>query len=285
MSRASRESQGGEEGRELVNILDEIVRRTRADVRDRCVRAPLAELRARCRDAAPARNLGRALRRPPGEGSRRTADVRVIAEAKKASPSRGLLRPDFDAAALARAYAAGGATAISVLTDFPFFQGSLADLAAVRLAVDLPILRKDFHVDPYQVWEARAAGADAVLLIVAALGRAQLGDFLGLSRDVGLSALVEVHTAEEMDVALASGADMVGVNNRDLRSFTVALETTLDLLPGMPAETVVVSESGISDAAEVARLAAAGVDAILVGEGLLRHRDVGRALQRLLGAA
>jgi indole-3-glycerol phosphate synthase len=268
-----------------MNILDHILRRTEVDVRERRARVPLAELRARCRDAAPARHLRRALRRPPGERGRRAGAIRVIAEAKKASPSRGLIRPDFDPVALARAYAAGGATAISVLTDAPFFQGSLADLIAVRRAVDLPLLRKDFHVDPYQVWEARAAGADAVLLIVAALSPAQLRDLLGLSRDLGLSVLVEVHTREELDRALASGADIVGVNNRDLRTFTVALDTTLGLLPSMPAETVVVSESGFAEAADVASVAAAGVDAILVGEGLLRHRDVGGALRRLLGAA
>ena len=268
-----------------MSILDDIVRRTRADVGDRRAAVPLSELRTRCRDLSPTRNLLRCLRRPSGTHSRRAGAVRVIAEAKKASPSRGLIRPDFDPAALARAYAAGGATAVSVLTDAPFFQGSLADLVAVRGAVDLPVLRKDFHIDPYQVWEARAAGADAVLLIVATLPASQLGDLLGLSRELGLSALTEVHTPEELDRALASGADLVGVNNRDLRSFTVSLETTFDLLRSVPADTVVVSESGIAETADVTRLDAAGVDGILVGEGLLRHADVGQALQRLLGAA
>lgn len=267
-----------------MSILDEILHRTETDVRDRRTRVPLSELRARCRDAPPARDLRQALQRPRGAGSRRAGTIRVIAEAKKASPSRGLIRPEFDPAALARAYAANGASAVSVLTDAPFFQGSLADLAAVRRAVDLPVLRKDFHIDPYQVWEARAAGADAVLLIVGALPGPRLADLAGLCRDVGVSPLAEVHTREELHGALTSGADVIGINNRDLKSFTVSLETTFDLLPLVPAEAVVVSESGVADAGDVARLAAAGVDGILVGEGLLRHADVGQALRRLLGA-
>ncbi|MEI8188852.1 MAG: indole-3-glycerol phosphate synthase TrpC, partial [candidate division NC10 bacterium] len=175
-----------------------------------------------------------------------------------------------------------GAAAISVLTDAPFFQGSLAHLAAVRQAVEAPLLRKDFHLDPYQLWEAREAGADAVLLIAAALGPSQIRDLVALSREIGLAALVEVHTRPELDTALACGADLVGVNNRNLQTFEVALETTFALLPVVPDGTVLVSESGIGAPEEVARLAAAGADAILVGEGLLRHADVGAALRRLL---
>jgi len=268
-----------------MSILEEILRRTGADLRDRRAALPLSELRARCRDAPPAQDFRRCLQRPPGNGSRRAGTIRVIAEAKKASPSRGVIRPEFDPAGLARAYAEAGATAVSVLTETPFFQGSLADLVAVRRAVNLPLLRKDFHIDPYQVWEARAAGADAVLLIVGALPGSQLEDLVGLSRDVGVSALAEVHTRDELQRALASGADVVGINNRDLRSFTVSLEVTFALLPLVPADVVVVSESGIAEVADVVRLAAAGVDGILVGEGLLRHADVGQALRRLLGAA
>jgi indole-3-glycerol phosphate synthase len=178
-----------------------------------------------------------------------------------------------------------GAAAVSVLTDAPFFQGSLAHLEAVREAVDLPLLRKDFHLEPYQLWEARGAGADAALLIAAALSLSELQDLLGLSREIGLTALVEVHTHQELDAALACGAKLVGINNRDLRTFEVALSTTFDLLPLVPNEVVLVSESGIRESTEVMRLAAAGVDAILVGEGLLRHADVGGALRRLLGVA
>jgi indole-3-glycerol phosphate synthase len=211
--------------------------------------------------------------------------VRVVAEVKKASPSRGVIRADFVPADLARAYVLAGAQAISVLTDEPFFQGRLADLDAARGAVDLPILRKDFHVDPYQLWEARAAGADAVLLIVATLSPPELTDLLGLSRELGLAALVEVHTRQELETALESGANLVGVNNRDLKSFEVSLETTFGLLPYVPSPVVLLSESGISRPEEVSRLAAAGVDGILVGEGLLRHADAGGALRRLLGAA
>jgi indole-3-glycerol phosphate synthase len=267
-----------------MSILDEIVKRTQADVRDRQVRIPLAELRSRCRDASPTRDVVGRLRRPAGAGTRRDGAVRVIAEIKQASPSRGVIRADFDPVALARSYAAGGADAVSVLTDAPFFHGSLTHLNAVRRAVDLPLLRKDFHLDPYQVWEARAAGADAVLLIVAALSPTALQDLLGLARDLGLAALVEVHSGIELEVALACGAQLIGINNRDLRSFAVSLETTFGLLRFVPAGTIVVSESGIAKPEQVTRLAAAGVDAILVGEGLLRHADVDLALKRLIGA-
>ncbi len=268
-----------------MTILDEILRRTREDVRDRRAQAPLAELQARCRDGAAPRGFLRALMREPGESGRRQGAIRVVAEIKKASPSRGLIRPDFDPVAVAKTYAAMGANAVSVLTDSPFFQGSLAHLVAVRQAVDLPILRKDFHLDPYQVWEARAAGADAVLLIVAALSHSQLQDLLGLSHALGLSALTEVHTRAELDVALACGAVLVGINNRDLHSFDVSLETTLGLLPWVPADVTVISESGISSPSQVNSLAAAGVDGILVGEGLLRHADPGQALRRLMSGA
>lgn len=266
-----------------MSILDQILDRTQADVRERRARIPLVELQARCRDLAPTRDFPGALRRDPDLGGRRRGTIRVVAEVKKASPSRGVIRPDFDPVALARAYAAAGANAISVLTDVPFFQGGLTHLVAVRGAVTLPILRKDFHVDPYQFWEARDAGADAVLLIVAALSSQQLQDLVGLGHDLGLAALVEVHTRTELDTALTSGATVVGINNRDLRTFEVSLETTFGLLPHVPAATVLVSESGIAEPAQVARLAAAGVDAMLVGEGLLRHPDAGEALRRLTG--
>jgi len=267
-----------------MSILDDILRRTRADALERRAQAPLEELRARCRDLPPARDFRRALRRETGGIGRRQGSVRVIAVGKKATPSRGVIRRDFEPVAIARAYADAGVAAISVLTDAPFFQGSLAHLAAVRQAVEVPLLRKDFHLEPYQLWEARAAGADAVLLIAAALGPSALEDLLALSEEIGLAALVEVHTRSELDAALACGAALVGVNNRNLQTFEVALETTFTLLPFAPKETVLVSESGIGAPGEVARLAAAGVDAILVGEGLLRHADVGDALRRLLGA-
>lgn len=266
-----------------MSILDQILDRTRADVAERRARVPIVELQARCRDRAPTRDFLGALRRDPDVRGRRRGAIRVVAEIKKASPSRGVIRADFDPLVLARSYAAAGANAISVLTDAPFFKGDLAHLVAVRGAVTLPILRKDFHVDPYQLWEARDAGADAVLLIAAALSPRQLQDLVGLARDLGLAVLVEIHARPELDAALASGAAMIGINNRDLRTFEVSLETTFGLLPCVPAETVLVSESGIADPAQVAQLAAAGVDAILVGEGLLRHLDAGGALRRLMG--
>lgn len=268
-----------------MSILDDIVHRTRADLMQRRAQRPLSELKARCRDRAPARDLLGALRREPGTNGRRSGAIRVVAEVKKASPSKGVIRADFVPAALAQTYRDAGAQAISVLTDTPFFQGSLDHLVSVRETVDLPILRKDFHVDPYQLWEARAAGADAVLLIAASLSPAELADLLDLSRELTLTPLVEVHTRQELETALMSGAALVGINNRDLKSFEVSLETTFALLPFVPGEVVLVSESGISQTEEVTRLASAGVDAILVGEGLLRHADVGEALRRLAGAA
>jgi indole-3-glycerol phosphate synthase len=264
-----------------MSILDEIVKRTREDVLRRRARTPLSELEARCRHLPPTRDCLAALRRPAGTG-RRSGPVRVIAEVKKASPSKGVIRQNFAPAELAQAYARAGAHAISVLTDEPFFQGSLEHLGAVRGAVNLPILRKDFHVEPYQLWEARTAGADAVLLIVAALSPTALQDLLALSKALTLSALVEVHTRQELETAWLAGAEIVGINNRDLKSFDVSLQTTFGLLPFVPAGVVLVSESGISLPEEVARLASAGVDAILVGEGLLRHADVGAALRNLV---
>ena len=268
-----------------MNILEQILERTRADVLERRADVPLPELKARCRDLPPGRPFAEALRRDAGGNGRRLGSIRVIAEVKKASPSRGVIRPEFAPADLARSYALAGAHAISVLTDGPFFQGSLAHLEAVRGAVGLPILRKDFHVDPYQLWEARAAGADAILLITAALQQAEFVELFELSRELTLDALVEVHGRDELGMALERGATLVGINNRDLRTFRVSLETTLCLLPHVPADIVLVSESGISKTEEVDRLAAAGVDAILVGEGLLRHADVGKALQDLVREA
>jgi indole-3-glycerol phosphate synthase len=266
-----------------MSILENIVRQTRADVLDRRARVPLAELKERCRHCPPTRDFLGALRREAGTNGRRAGPIRVIAEVKKASPSKGVIRPNFVPADLARAYAAAGARAISVLTDEPFFQGSLEHLAAVREAIDLPVLRKDFHVNPYQLWEARAAGADAILLIAATLESAELRDLMALSRELGLAALAEVHSRPELERVLACGARLVGINNRDLQSFEVSLETTFALLPHVPSEAVLLSESGISEAREVARLASAGVDGVLVGEGLLRHADVGKALHDLMG--
>ena len=265
-----------------MNILDAILQRTRSDVQAREARVPRATLEARCRALPAPRDFAAAIRRQREGQARRVGPIRVIAEVKQASPSRGVIRPAFAPVAIARSYVAAGAHAISVLTDEPFFQGHLDHLAAVRQAVHIPVLRKDFHVDPYQLWEARAVGADAVLLVAAAVAPGLLRALVALSRDLGLAALVEVHTREELDAVLGSGARLIGINNRNLADFTVSLETTFQLVQAVPDDAVVVSESGISARDEVERLAAAGVDAVLVGEGLLRHPDVGEALARLV---
>jgi indole-3-glycerol phosphate synthase len=268
-----------------MSILQSILERTRADVQARQARVPLSDLQAQCTDRVRTRDFLAAVRRETGDGVRRRGPLRIIAEVKRASPSRGVIRQDFVPEELAQGYVAAGAHAVSVLTDEPFFQGSLAHLTAVRGAVDVPILRKDFHLDPYQLWEAKAAGADAVLLIAAALSPGRLRELLALSRELHLTPLVEVHTRLELEMVLGSGAPLVGINNRDLKSFAVSLETTFALLPFIPADVVLLSESGIRDPSEVTRLASAGVDGILVGEGLLRHADVRQALRRLVGTA
>jgi indole-3-glycerol phosphate synthase len=256
-------------------ILDDILLRTRADLSLRRERVSLARLEAACEGLAPARSLAAALRRPGA--------VACIAEHKRRSPSAGWIREGSDVDEVAGAYARAGAAALSVLTDEPFFGGDLSDLSLSRAAVEIPILRKDFMVDRYQVVEARAAGADAILIIVAALADAEITVLLGAAREVGLEAMVEVHDRAELDRALALGAQIVGINNRDLRTFTIDRELAIRLRPLVPADRVLVAESGIRDAADVARLRAAGVDAMLVGETLMRARDPGGALAALLG--
>jgi indole-3-glycerol phosphate synthase len=256
-------------------ILDDIVARTRADLVERKRTRPLAALEAEAARRPPARSLARALRQP--------GRITCIAEFKRRSPSAGWIAEHAQPAEMARAYAAGGASAMSVLTDGPFFGGSLDDLVAARAASDLVILRKDFIVDRYQVVEARAAGADALLLIVAALTDAELSALLAATREAGLEALVEAHDAGEVARAVAAGAGVVGINNRDLKTFTVDRELAARLRPTVPAERLIVAESGIRDAADVSRLRAAGIDAILVGETLMRAPDPAAALRGLLG--
>ncbi len=207
--------------------------------------------------------------------------VRLIAEVKKASPSRGVLSSGLDPVALATTYAAHGAHAISVLTDEKYFQGSLDDLRRVRAAVDVPLLRKDFTIDEYQLWESRAAGADAVLLIVSILEPSRLADLLAAAKGLGLAALVECHTAAELDQALDVGSRIVGINNRDLATFETRITTTLELLPLIPPGPIVVSESGFFTAADVRQVVTAGAHAILVGEGLVRAPNVPAKLREL----
>lgn len=260
-------------------ILDKIVAQKRIEVAERKVSQPLADLQARS-NALPARDFAAALAQP---------GVGLIGELKKASPSKGLLRTDFAPVALAEVYAANGARAMSILTDEPFFQGSLAYLQAVRQAEadetlgPLPLLRKDFVIDPYQVWEARAWGADAILLIVAILDDRELTELRELAEGLGMTALVEVHDEVETRRAVATGARVVGVNNRDLRDFTVDIHTTLRLRPLVPTDTILVAESGIHTAADVAMLERGGVDAILVGEALMTAPDMAAKVRELSG--
>jgi indole-3-glycerol phosphate synthase len=208
----------------------------------------------------------------------------IIAEIKKASPSKGVLSENFDPARIARDYARGGASALSVLTDAPFFQGSLGDLGQARQAAPLPVLRKDFTIDGVQILEAAAHGADAILLIVAILSEREIRDFREEAARLRLSALVEVHNRRELDVAIAAGADLIGVNNRDLTTFSVTLDTSIELAPHMPKGATLVSESGIQSAADVARLRGAGYHAFLVGEHLMRSGDPAAALAQLVAA-
>ncbi len=209
------------------------------------------------------------------------AQPAIIAEIKKASPSRGLIAANFDPPRIARQYEAGGAAALSVLTDARYFQGGLADLAAARNAVRIPVLRKDFIIDPSQVVEAAAHGADAILLIVAALTESELRDYRELASQYAMAALVEVHDVEELRRAAASGADLIGVNNRDLRTFEVRLETSLELAERMPPGVMRIAESGIRSASDVRLLRAAGYHAFLVGEGLMTAPDPSAALEAM----
>lgn len=256
-------------------ILDDIVAARRVDLAEAKRRTSLRELEQRPGYGEPRRGFAAALRAAPQPA--------VIAEVKKASPSKGVIRADFDPVAIARRYAAGDAAALSVLTEERFFQGRLDYLTAIRAAVPQPVLRKDFLFDPYQMVEARAYGADAALLIVAMLPPAALADLLAAGAEVGLDVLTEAHTAEEVDVALAAGALMVGVNSRNLHTFVTTLATAEALRPRIPAGILTVAESGIESHGDLARLRACGYDAFLVGESLMRAPDPGAALRALRG--
>ena len=260
----------------MSDILERILRRKRDEVAERRTRLPLAELRARAADAAPARGFTAALRASIAAGR-----AGVIAEVKKASPSKGVIRADFHPAAIARSYAAGGASCLSVLTDIDFFQGHDDYLVAARSACALPALRKDFLVDAWQVYESRLLGADCVLLIVAALDDAQLADYAGLAGELGMDVLVEVHDAAELERALRVPAPMLGINNRSLRSFAVTLDTTLGLRDQVPADRLLVTESGIHTVDDVALMRSHGIHAFLVGEAFMRAPDPGAELARL----
>ncbi len=255
-------------------ILEEILANKRAEVAEKKWRVPLAVIRERALGSPGQPDLAAVLKRE---------HIALIAEIKRASPSRGILRSQVSPSEQARVYAENGAAAISVLTDEMFFKACPADLPEVRAATAAPILRKDFVVDEYQIYESRVLGASAILLIVRALSRAQLGDYLKLAHALGLTALVEVHDEEELECALEGEARLIGINNRNLADFTVDLSTTERLAPLLPRDRVCVAESGILTAADVERVASAGAHAVLVGEALMRADDPGAQVRELAG--
>jgi indole-3-glycerol phosphate synthase len=259
----------------MSDILERIVATTRHEIERRRSALPLRELEARLPEAPPVRDFRAALERGPGLG--------IIAEVKKASPSAGVLRADFDPVAIARIYEANGANAISVLTDEPFFRGHLAYLTAIRQAVALPVLRKDFIIDAYQVVEARVAGADAVLLIAEILDGRELPALLRQIQELGMQALAELYDRENLPRVLDAGAKIIGVNNRNLRTFVTSLEQTFELARDIPPDCCLVAESGIRTRADMLRLEAAGVKAALIGETFMRAADIGAKLRELRG--
>ncbi len=264
----------------MSDILQKIVAVKHEEVAAARKKMPLEAMRADAESRVLTRDFEGAMRRKIAAG--RPA---VIAEVKKASPSKGVLRPDFIAADIAQSYAEHGAACLSVLTDRQFFQGQPDYLKQARASCDLPVLRKDFLVDPYQVYEARAMGADCILLIAACLDDAQMADFEAIARSLGMAVLVEVHDGAELDRALRLKTPLVGINNRNLRTFEVSLDTTLDLMPRLPADRLLVTESGILSAADVRRMRDAGVHAFLVGEAFMRAPEPGVALAELFGPA
>jgi indole-3-glycerol phosphate synthase len=258
------------------DVLKRILARKQAEVAERRERTSLFELKARAASMPPTRGFAAAIAARIAAG-----DPAVIAEVKKASPSKGVIRADFDPVAIARSYAAGGAACLSVLTDIDFFQGADAYLVAAREACTLPVLRKDFVVDAWQLYESRVLGADCVLLIAAALDDAQLVEYAFIADELGMDVLVEVHDLDELERALPVPARLLGINNRNLKTFEVSLQTTLALQPVVPADRVLVTESGILAPADVALMRDNGIHAFLVGEAFMRAPDPGIALRQL----
>jgi indole-3-glycerol phosphate synthase len=256
-------------------ILDKIVGHKLKELEYAREHIPLQELKAQVSHLAPTRDFRSAIGTP--------GQIDLIAEVKKKSPSKGIIRQNFDHIQIAKIYLEHGASALSVLTDSQFFAGQLSYLSEIHAIVPLPILRKDFTIDPYQIYEARVAGADAILLIVAILSLNQLREFMRIAQSLDLACLVEVHTAEELDVALQADAEIIGINNRDLKVFKTDLATTFRLTQQIPEGKIVISESGISSKEDVTQLRQIGVDAILVGESLMRSPDIGLKVNELLG--
>ena len=255
-------------------ILDTIIAHKQKELAAEQKQVPIAKLEAAVTNLPPTRDFRGAI---TGSGT-----VKLIAEVKKKSPSKGIIREDFHPVSIAKTYVENGAAAISVLTDRHFFAGELDYLRAIRAAVDVPLLRKDFTIDPYHIYQARVAGADAVLLIVAALTASQLQTFMGVAASLSLACLVEVHTRKELAVALDVDAQIIGINNRDLRTFHTDLATTFALRETIPADKIVVSESGIYSREDVVKLQEAGIHAMLVGESLMRSPDIGKQVQSLI---
>lgn len=258
------------------DILQKILRTKQKEIADGIAHLPLAQMRTQAQAADAPRGFLSAL-----HAQRRQGKPAIIAEIKQASPSKGLIRPGFDPPAIAQSYAKAGAACLSVLTDEQYFKGHARDLQAARAACHLPVIRKDFIVDVYQVYEARALGADCILLIVAALDDVQLGELYALATELGMDVLVEVHDSDEMQRALRLRAPLVGVNNRNLRTFATRLQTTLDLLAAVPSSVLLVTESGIHTPADVHLMRSHGVEAFLVGEAFMRAHNPGVALRNL----
>jgi indole-3-glycerol phosphate synthase len=261
---------------ETPDILKKIIDRKSEEIAERLARVSLQEQVERARQASPVRGFVSHLQEAIQAGR-----AAVIAEIKKASPSKGIMRENFQPAEIAVSYEKGGASCLSVLTDIDFFQGSDAYLQQARQACSLPVLRKDFIIDPYQVYEARAIGADCILLIVAVLNDSQLKEFAGLATQLGMDVLVEVHDAEELTRALKLDLPMIGINNRNLRNFETSLDTTLSLLGHIPEDRIVVTESGIHTPADVARMRTHNVNAFLVGEAFMKVEEPGEKLREL----
>ena len=256
-------------------ILDTIIAHKQKELQIEAEQVPLATLKSKLANLPPTKDFRAAIAQ--------SGNINLIAEVKKKSPSKGIIREDFDPIQIAETYAENGAAAISVLTDVRFFDGRLDYLSSIRQVVDVPLLRKDFTIDPYHIYQARVAGADAILLIVAALTKDQLREFMDIAASLSLASLVEVHTDTELEIALDVGAEIIGINNRDLRTFHTDLATTFSLQEFLPTGKVVVSESGIYTRADVESLREAGVNAILVGESLMRSPDIGEQVRKLIG--
>ncbi len=256
-------------------ILDTIIAHKLKELKNDQSQVPLSTLKSKITSLEPTKDFLSAIAKPDS--------INLIAEVKKKSPSKGIIREDFDPVEIANSYFENGAAAVSVLTDQHFFDGNLTYLSSIEKAIDLPLLRKDFTVDPYHIYQARATGADAILLIVAALSSNQLKEYLEIADTLSLASLVEIHTAEELEIALDVDAEIIGINNRDLHTFNTSLETTFRLHESIPKGKVVVSESGIYTRKDVEALRNVGVNAILVGESLMRSPDIGIKVRELIG--